>query len=157
MWRDGARESISLLPSAPPYSPGVSVSLWPNLLVLLGLALCASLFLSGCRRTSEAPPEIAIESEIAPAPPKTGPATITLKLADAAGKPIAGARISLEGDMAHPGMRPVFGEAREVEPGRYEATLEFTMRGDWVIIVHGALPDGRKLQRQIEVKGVGSG
>lgn len=80
-----------------------------------------------------------------------------MKLADTSAKPINGARISLEGNMSHPGMRPVFSEAREVEPGRYEATLEFTMRGAWVILFHITLPDGRKLQRQIDVKGVQSG
>jgi YtkA-like len=123
---------------------------------ILGLALFANVFQSGCHKTSEKPPEIVFEHKIAPDPPKTGSATITLKLADSAGKPINGARISLEGNMSHPGMRPAFSEAREVEPGRYEATLEFTMRGDWIILVHGALPGGRKLQRQIDVKGVQS-
>ena len=80
-----------------------------------------------------------------------------LKLADSAGKPINGARINLEGNMSHPGMRPVFSEAREIESGRYEAPLEFTMRGDWFILFHITLPDGRKLQKQIDVKGVQSG
>jgi YtkA-like len=123
----------------------------------LGLALCANVFQSGCRKTIETPPDIVFESKIAPVPPRTGPATVTLKLADSAGKPIDGVRINLEGNMSHPGMRPVFSEAREVESGRYQATLEFTMRGDWVILVHITLPDGRKLQRQIDVKGVGAG
>jgi hypothetical protein len=123
---------------------------------LLGLALCANVFQSGCRKTDETPPDIVIEHKIAPTPPRTGPATVTLKLADYAGKPIDGARINLEGDMSHPGMRPVFSEAREAEPGRYEANLEFTMGGDWVILVHITLPDGRELQRQIDVKGVQS-
>jgi YtkA-like protein len=122
---------------------------------LLVLALCANVFQSGCHGTSEKPPDIVFESKIAPDPPKTGSATVTLKLADSAGKPIDGARINLEGNMSHPGMRPVLSEAREVEQGRYQATLEFTMRGDWVVLVHIILPDGRKLQRQIDVKGVG--
>jgi hypothetical protein len=52
-------------------------------------------------------------------------------------------------------MSPGFSEAKEVEPGRYQAPLNFTMAGDWVIIAHVALPDGHKLERQIEVNGVG--
>jgi hypothetical protein len=123
---------------------------------LLGVVLCANFFQSGCHKTSEKPPDIGFEHQIAPTPPRTGPATVTLKLADSAGKPIDGARINLEGNMSHPGMRPVFSEARELESGRYQATLEFTMGGDWVILVHITLPDGRKLQRQIDVKGVQS-
>jgi hypothetical protein len=121
------------------------------------LALWANLFQSGCHKTSEIPRDIVFVHKIAPDPPRTGSATVTLKLADSDGKTINGARISLEGDMSHPGMRPVFSEAREVEPGRYEAALEFTMRGDWIILFHITLPDGRKLQRQIDVKGVRSG
>jgi YtkA-like protein len=105
---------------------------------------------------SETPPDLVFESKIAPDPPRTGPVTVTLKLADSVGRPIDGAKINLEGNMSHPGMRPVFSEAREVEPGRYEAALEFTMRGDWVILFHLTLPDGRRMQRQIDVKGVRS-
>jgi hypothetical protein len=120
------------------------------------LALCANLFQNGCHKTSETPPDIVFEHKIAPDPPRTGSATVALKLADSAGKPINGARISLEGNMSHPGMRPVFSEAIEAEPGRYEATLEFTMKGDWVIIFHITLPDSRKLQRQVDVNGVQS-
>jgi hypothetical protein len=126
-------------------------------LTFLGLALCANLLQSGCHKASEKPPDLLIEHRITPDPPRTGLATFTLKLADSAGKPIHGARISLEGNMSHAGMRPVFSEAREVESGSYEAPLEFTMRGDWVILIHLTLPDGRKLQRQIAVKGVQSG
>jgi hypothetical protein len=54
-------------------------------------------------------------------------------------------------------MRPVFGEAREAGPGRYEATIEFTMGGDWIILIHITLPDGRRLQREVEIKAVQSG
>jgi hypothetical protein len=135
----------------------VSVSPWLKLLAFVGLALCANVFPSGCRKASEKPPDVLIEHKIAPDPPRTGLATITIKLADSAGKPINGARINLEGNMSHPGMRPVFSEAREVGSGRYEAALEFTMRGDWFILFHITLPDGQKLQRQIDVKGVQSG
>jgi hypothetical protein len=135
----------------------ISAALSLNHLAFLGLALCASLSLSGCHKTIEIPPDIVFEHKITPDPPKTGSATITLKLADSAGKPINGARINLEGNMSHPGMRPVFSEAREVGSGLYEAALEFTMRGDWFILFHITLPDGQKLQRQIDVKGVQSG
>jgi hypothetical protein len=86
-----------------------------------------------------------------------GTATFTLRVADASGRPLSGARVSLEGNMTHPGMRPVFAEARELEPGRYQSSLEFTMGGDWVVLVRVTLPDGRKIERQFDVKGVQSG
>ncbi len=51
-------------------------------------------------------------------------------------------------------MAPVFGEAKEVVPGRYQAHLTFEMAGDWVILLHVILPGGQKLERQIDVRGV---
>ena len=95
--------------------------------------------------------------EVAPMPPTVGLAKITVSLTDAAGRPIAGARVSLEGNMTHPGMRPVFGEAGEVGSGRYQAPIQFTMGGDWIIQVRINLPDGQKFEREFEVKGVKSG
>ena len=67
---------------------------------------------------------------------------------------IDSATLEFEGTMTHPGMMPVFADASETSAGRYEATLEFTMGGDWIIIVRGALPDGSELEREIEVRGV---
>ena len=97
-----------------------------------------------------------VKHEITPQPVKVGPSTITLRLSDTGGAPCTGAQVRLEGNMSHPGMRPIFSEAREAEPGRYEAPIEITMGGDWIIIAHITLAEGRKLQRQFEIKGVQS-
>lgn len=121
---------------------------------LMCLALCAGAFLFGCRKTVEPPPGLVMRHDVAPQPPRVGRATITLSLSDAAGKPISGARVNLEGNMSHPGMVPVFGVAREIEAGRYQASIEFTMGGDWIVLVKADLPDGQKLEREFEVKGV---
>lgn len=67
---------------------------------------------------------------------------------------MAGARITLEGNMSHAGMAPAFADATEIEPGRYRAILELSMAGDWLVAAHLSLPDGRKLERQFEIKGV---
>lgn len=56
--------------------------------------------------------------------------------------------------MSHPGMAPVFADAREIEPGRYRAVMELSMAGDWYVVAHVNLPDGRKLEQQFEIKGV---
>jgi hypothetical protein len=95
-----------------------------------------------------------IHSEIQPMPARIGLATVTVRLSDPAGQPVRQARIALEADMAHPGMRPEFGLAREVGAGRYQGQLTFTMAGDWVVVIHATLPGGRKLERQMEVNGV---
>lgn len=65
-----------------------------------------------------------------------------------------GARATLEADMSDPGMAPVFAEAKEIEPGRYQAHLSFEMAGDWVILLHVTLPGGQKLERQFDVRDV---
>jgi len=108
---------------------------------------------AGCSKPIE-PLFVAITHEVSPEPVRAGPATITLKLADAAAKPITSAHIAVEADMSHAGMSPVFAEAKETEPGRYQAHLEFQMAGDWVILLHITLPGGKKLERQIDVRGV---
>jgi hypothetical protein len=125
-------------------------------LISLVLSLLAVLQ-AGCRKETGPANDIVVEHLIAPSPPKTGPATITLRLLDSRGVPQAGARISLEGTMTHAGMKPVFSVTREVSPGRYEASLEFTMAGDWIIIIDAALPDGRRIERRVEVKSVEPG
>jgi hypothetical protein len=112
------------------------------------------LFLSGCRKPIELPAAVAIEYGISPQPVRVGPAVLAVKLRDASGAPVAGAHVSLEGDMSHPGMAPVFGEARENAPGQYQGSLEFAMAGDWVVLIHVTLPDGSKLEREVNVPGV---
>lgn len=117
------------------------------------LSLC---LLSGCRPAGEPQEEIGLEWAVTPSPPVTGTATVSLELAEKTGEPIEGAEVRLEGNMTHPGMTPVFATAREVEPGRYEAPLELTMGGDWIVLVDARLRDGRTLQRELPLPGVRS-
>ncbi len=122
--------------------------------VLIGFVCAATSLIASCSRPVESPDLVTVEHEISPAPARVGVATIAFKLADAGGKPITGVRIAVEADMSHAGMSPVFAEAKEEQPGRYQAHLQFQMAGDWVILLHVTLPGGKKLERQIEVRGV---
>jgi len=119
---------------------------------LLGLLLL--LALASCGRGSRDLPDVAVDLAIEPEPPRIGSATVTVTLRDTDGQSIAGARVELEGNMNHAGMVPVFAEANEVAPGRYQAGLEFTMGGDWFILVRAELPDGRFMERKVDVPGV---
>jgi YtkA-like len=124
-------------------------------LFLTTLACAAALIAAGCRGPAGVAQGVLVEHEISPRPPRVGPAVFNLRMKEAASsKPLGGARVRLEGNMTHAGMTPVFAEAKEAEPGSYRATLQFTMGGDWVVTVHAALPDGRRLERQFDVKGV---
>jgi hypothetical protein len=108
----------------------------------------------GCSRPVASSAFVTVDLEISPEPARVGSATIILKLCDANGKPVPGAHIAIETDMSHAGMSPGFAEAKEADAGRYKAPLKFQMAGDWVILLHITLPDGKKLERQIDVGGV---
>ena len=132
-----------------------SVSPWFGAALAGGASLCCDVLCSQLLQAAPIPqPWSRLSTTISPEPARVGPASITLKLADAAGKPVTGAKIAMEADMSHAGMSPVFAEAKEGEPGRYQAHLEFPMAGDWVVLLHITLPGGKKLERQIDVKGV---
>ena len=120
----------------------------------VGLGCLVLLLLAGCGRGSKDLPDVNVTLEIEPSPPQLGLASITVVLQDAGGLPIRGAQVELEGNMNHAGMVPVFAEASEVTPGRYRAGMEFTMGGDWFILVRADLPDGRSMERKVDVPGV---
>ena len=123
--------------------------------VFLVLGLAASLFSPGCRPPAAGAPDIALQWQIAPAPPAVGAATLSFTLTDrGTGARVRGARVRIEADMSHPGMAPVFAAARETAPGQYQAPLQLTMAGDWSLLVDAELRDGRTLHRQVDLPGV---
>ena len=121
------------------------------------VAFAAACFLTGCRPESDSSDSAAginVKLELNPTPPTTGDAQVVLTLTDSANKPVEGARISLEGNMNHAGMKPVFSELKETGSGEYEGTLNFTMGGDWFVLVSGKLPDGTEVNEKVDVPGV---
>jgi hypothetical protein len=95
--------------------------------------------------------------EIEPAPPVVGSATVRVSLVGQDNRGVPGARLHFEGHMSHPGMAPVVTDAHDSGDGVYEASLRFTMAGDWVLVATGTLPGGERITRQIEVVGVRAG
>jgi hypothetical protein len=120
------------------------------------LLLGAMLAIAGCRKPADSPGDISVSESITPQPVRVGKETVSIVLRDPARQLVAHARIQVEGDMDHPGMAPVFSDAVETAPGVYEAPLTFTMGGDWVVLLHVTLVDGRKIEGQMYVKGVES-
>jgi hypothetical protein len=116
------------------------------------LASVCVVFGIGCHRPSN--PSSGVTAEFGVNPRRVGPVVISLTLADAAAHPLTGAHIAIEADMSHAGMSPVFAEAKEVQPGRYQSQLSLGMAGDWVILLHGTLSNGEKLERQFDVRDV---
>jgi hypothetical protein len=121
---------------------------------ILLLALC--LTTAGCRSAESNHEDIRVNWRIDPDPPTTGWSTIEITLTDTTQQLISGAKVRLEGNMSHPGMQPIIVTAEEVSPGEYRAPIEFTMGGDWFILVESTLPDKRIVKRQINVSGVRS-
>jgi hypothetical protein len=120
---------------------------------LFAVMLCVGIVaLTGCR--SNAASDLTVEAELSPAPAVVGPANVLIRLTDANGQPVTGATVTVEGNMSHPGMSPVFAKVTDGDPGEYRADMEFTMAGDWILSVSAALPDGRAVQKQINVRGV---
>jgi hypothetical protein len=115
------------------------------------IAVVLVLFAFACRKSAPSP-DLNIDYTIAPQPARVGEVTIDLKVTHKDGQPASGARVELEGNMSHPGMSPVMSETKGIEPGRYRGTLQLSMAGDWIVLVHVTLADGQQLQRQLEFK-----
>jgi hypothetical protein len=126
-----------------------------NLPAWLGVGVVLTVCI-GCRPAASGTRDVQVDLTVNPSPPLVGDAEVSLTLTDAGGMPLQGADVRLEGNMNHAGMKPSFAELREVEPGRYAGTLQFTMGGDWFILVMAETPDGKTVQRKIDVRGVRS-
>jgi hypothetical protein len=119
---------------------------WPALAVMCGL--CST----GCGRHAAPAEDVSVEWKLTPTPPIVGtPALGEMTLRDHARRPVHGARMQVEGHMSHAGMAPVIAAVAERGDGVYEAHLRFTMSGDWILLVTGWLPDGRRLDRRIDI------
>ena len=107
---------------------------------------------AGCGETAT---PVHISWSLDPTPPVAGvETTARLTVQDDRQRPMRGARLRLEGHMSHPGMTPIVVPAIEREDGRYEAQMQFSMAGDWILVVTGDLRDGTRVTEQVEVRGV---
>jgi hypothetical protein len=80
------------------------------------------------------------------------PAVIKVSLMDKNKAPIRNAAIQVEGNMSHPGMVPVFSKASEAKPGFYNSNFKFTMKGDWIISISAAIPDGSQFEKEFYLR-----
>jgi hypothetical protein len=118
-----------------------------------GLALFVCCVFAACGRGGG--DAIKAEWSVEPASPATGAdTTARITLRNAARQPVRGARLRLEGHMSHPGMTAVVADVTERGDGVYDARLQFTMAGDWILVLIGELPDGTRIVEQLEVTGV---
>ena len=108
----------------------------------------------GCAKTTGIPSYVDFQYKSDPSYPRVGLNIFTVTLTSKAGERLAGAHVSLEGDMSHAGMSPVLGDAREIEPGRYQGSLDLNMRGDWTVLFHIKLANGVAFDRQVDMRNI---
>jgi hypothetical protein len=124
--------------------------------VARALTAAALALVLGCR--GDARDDVRVQWAIEPARPVTRGETVArITLQDARQQPVRGARLRLEAHMSHPGMTPVIAAVTERGEGLYEARLQFSMAGDWILVIAGELPDGSRITRSLEIAGVRSG
>jgi hypothetical protein len=105
-----------------------------------------------CVRNAGRAEDVSVEWKMTPAQPIAGtPSLGTLTLRDGARRPLGGARLQVVGHMSHPGMAPVVATVTERGDGVYQVDLRFTMNGDWILLVSGSVPDGRRLNHRIDI------
>lgn len=112
------------------------------------------LAIAGCGSEGGADAGVKADLALDPSPPVVGQNKVSLKLSDSSGKSLAGATVKLEGNMNHAGMKPSFADLEETSPGVYTGALDFTMGGDWFILVTGQTADGKRIEHKIDVNGV---
>lgn len=117
----------------------------------LAVALCAA---AACNRAPE-PGEISVAWRVDPSPPSIAEGTrVLLTVRDSVTGAVSGAHLKIEAHMAMPGMSPYLAEATDQGNGTYEAPVRFSMRGDWILVVDGTLPDGRRVTRNLDIRDV---
>ena len=128
---------------------------FPRAAALLALVSLCLLSLLGCRSAATGSGGAAMSIDISPPAVVGQPSAVTVTVSDASGSPITGASVAVEGNMRHAGMVPVIAQAAEVSAGRYVASgFVFTMGGDWVVTAQAVLPDGKRVEKSVEVPGV---
>jgi hypothetical protein len=119
--------------------------------LLIVLAFCA---VCGCGRGERiAADPIEPHVTLTPRELAAGVATFaTPRLQDSSRRPLSGAELQVQAFMSHPGMAPLIVTAVEKGDGVYEARLQLTMAGDWILRVTGQLPDGRMIDSSFKAQ-----
>ena len=125
---------------------------WAAFLCVLSVI---SVLLAGCGRIQQTTPApndgYTMTLAAQPSTPVVGDGTLVVTLRDAAGKPVTGAGLQIEGNMSHAGMKPSFGKVTGEDAGQYTVAIPWTMGGDWYVDIEATLADGRVIARRFPI------
>ncbi len=129
-----------------------------RLIVVLALFTVSVSVSTACQRGQQHSTVTVEIVSVEPSPPLVGPTELRFRLRDDRGQPISGlGSVEVEGTMSHAGMKPVIVQAREEGDGVFVTQgFEFTMAGDWIIIVRGTR-NGQAFEARHTISGVRSG
>jgi YtkA-like protein len=123
-------------------------------LVATGGLLAAAMIAAACHR-APAPQDtsaVVVAAHLLPPAPSVGPARLTITLSGATADLLGQANVGVVGYMTHPGMTPAVATVTRREPDIYDAALDLSMPGDWVLVATVRLPDGRRLESKTAVR-----
>lgn len=128
----------------------------PKLFVLLVIP-CLLMGLAACNRERPAQNSPALQITLIAAPAGKDSGYQIVQVMDQAGQPVTDATVSLEGNMNHGGMAPMFGAAVNDDAdgqadGRYQAPIQLNMLGDWIMTVTVKRSDGTIVNQDIPVQ-----
>ena len=125
-----------------------------RLTALAGALLLAAALPGACTRQpiAEDTSAVRMTARLVPPQPNVGPATLSVSLSGATAAMLGNAKVGVVAHMTHPGMTPVVATVTPHGPDVYDATVDFTMAGDWMLIATVQLPDGRRLESRVPVK-----
>ncbi|MBM7843886.1 FixH family protein [Herpetosiphon giganteus] len=102
--------------------------------------------LIGCSRTPSDDPRLLMSLEQTPS--AMGVQTIVLVINDGS-TPLDNAKVQLEATMTHAGMPSQIVQMQALGAGKYQASIDFSMLGEWVLIVNVTEANGAVMQRTL--------
>ncbi|MFD3162744.1 FixH family protein [Herpetosiphon sp. NSE202] len=102
--------------------------------------------LIGCSRTPSDDQRLTMSLEQTPS--AMGVQTIVLVINDGT-TPLDNAKVQLEATMTHAGMPSQIVQMQALGAGKYQASIDFSMLGEWVLIVNVTEANGAVMQRTL--------
>ncbi len=120
------------------------------LVALLGLGLVLA---GACGRSQpvETQDDYQVMFATDPAPPVQDAGAVIVVIKDKQGRGVDVARVSIEANMAHAGMKPEYADATIGANGEYRLPLNWTMGGSWYVDVKITLKNGELVRRRFPV------